>query len=67
MHNCQIELSVFSKRCLIHRIGGMDTLRHEVTARTNARHAAQTGVDRQFTKDWARITPQHLSPRVTLR
>lgn len=63
----EIELSVFTKQCLTRRIADIETLRTEATAWADARNAAQTGVDWQFTTDQARIKLKHLYPQVMLK
>lgn len=63
----EIELSVFTKQCLARRIDNIDTLRREAKAWADARNAAQTGVDWQFTTEQARIKLKHLYPQVTLK
>lgn len=63
----EIELSVFTKQCLSRRIDDIETLRHEAKAWADARNAAQTGVDWQFTSDQARVKLKHLYPQVTLK
>jgi len=62
----EIELSVFTKQCLARRIDNIDTLRREGKAWADARNAAQTGVDWQFTNEQARIKLKHWYPQVTL-
>ena len=51
----EIELSVFTKQCLARRIDNIETLRSEAKAWADARNAAQTGVDWQFSNEQARI------------
>ena len=63
----EIELSVFTKQCLARRIDNIETLRSEAKAWADARNAAQTGVDWQFTNEQARIKLKHLYPQVTLK
>jgi hypothetical protein len=63
----EIELSVFTKQCLTRRISDIKILRREAKAWADARNAAQTGVDWQFTNDDARIKLKHLYPQVTLK
>jgi hypothetical protein len=63
----EIELSVFTKQCLARRIDNIDILRREAKAWADARNAAQTGVDWQFTNEQARIKLKHLYPQVTLK
>lgn len=63
----EIELSVFTKQCLARRIDDIDTLRREAKAWADARNAAQTGVDWQFTNEQARVKLKHLYPQVTLK
>jgi hypothetical protein len=63
----EIELSVFTKQCLARRIDNIDTLRREAKAWADARNAAQTGVDWQFTNEQARIKLKHLYPQVMLK
>jgi hypothetical protein len=63
----EIELSVFTKQCLARRIDNIDTLRREAAAWADARNAAQTGVDWQFTNEQARIKLKHLYPQVMLK
>lgn len=67
MDVAEIALSVFTKPCLRRRIADIETLRNEATAWAEARNAAQTGVDWQFTTDQARIKLKHLYPQVTLK
>ena len=63
----EIELSVFTKQCLARRIDNIDILRREAKAWADARNAAQTGVDWQFTNEQARIKLKHLYPQVMLK
>jgi hypothetical protein len=63
----EIELSVFTKQCLARRIEDIDTLRREAKAWADARNAAQTGVDWQFTNEQARVKLKQLYPQVTLK
>jgi hypothetical protein len=63
----EIELSAFTKQCLTRRISDIKILRREAKAWADARNAAQTGVDWQFTNDDARIKLKHLYPQVTLK
>jgi hypothetical protein len=63
----EIELSVFTKQCLARRIDNIHILRREAKAWADARNAAQTGVDWQFTNEQARIKLKHLYPQVTLK
>lgn len=63
----EIELSVFTKQCLARRIDDIDTLRREAKAWADARNAAQTGVDWQFTNEQARVKLKHLYPQVMLK
>jgi hypothetical protein len=63
----EIELSVLTKQCLARRIEDIDTLRREAKAWADARNAAQTGVDWQFTNEQARVKLKQLYPQVTLK
>jgi hypothetical protein len=63
----EIELSVFTKQCLARRIDDIETLRSEAKAWADARNAAQTGVNWQFTNEQARIKLKHLYPQVMLK
>jgi DDE superfamily endonuclease len=63
----EIALSVFTKQCLTRRISDIKILRREAKAWADARNAAQTGVDWQFTNDDARIKLKHLYPQVTMK
>ena len=63
----EIELSVFTKQCLARRIDNIETLRSEAKAWADARNAAQTGVDWQFSNEQARIKLKHLYPQITLK
>ena len=63
----EIELSVFTKQCLARRIDNIETLRSEAKAWADARNAAQTGVDWQFSNEQARIKLKHLYPQIALK
>jgi hypothetical protein len=63
----EIELSVFTTQCLARRVDKIETLRSEAKAWADARNAAQTGVDWQFTNEQARIKLKHLYPQVMLK
>ena len=68
-HGCwlniaECEFSVLSRQCLDRRMADIDTLRHEVSAWTEARNRTSKPVDWRFTTADARIKLRHLYPKV---
>ncbi|MGJ5755746.1 hypothetical protein [Streptomyces puniciscabiei] len=59
----ETELSALTRQCLDRRIGDLDTLNTELSARQNVTNTDQRQVDWQFTTHAARIKLRHLYPR----
>ena len=58
----EIELSVFERNCLGHKIGDVETLRQQVAALEDERNAKSAKVNWQFTNAKAREKMQHRYP-----
>ena len=62
LNMAEIELSVFSRRCLSRRIGDEPTLRREVAALERERNEAKSVIDWRFSTQDARSKLKHLYP-----